>query len=139
MKKKILIGLVLALVAGGAYGLYLWNKPKRTSASEEAVASVTAAELYAAFSTDAAAANTKYLDKVVEVSGNVSAVETSPEGIVTLTMDTDDPMAAVTCTFSPGATTTAAAGQSITLKGICSGIQGDMMPAVILSQCTSSN
>jgi hypothetical protein len=139
MKKKIIIGLLLALVAGGAYGLYLWNKPKRTSASEEATASLTAAALYAAFSADAAAANAKYLDKVVEVSGNVSAVETSTKGIVTLTLDTDDPMAAITCTFSPGASITAAAGQSITLKGICSGIQGDMMPAVILSQCTSSN
>jgi hypothetical protein len=139
MKKKIIIGLVLALLAGGAYGLYLWNKPKRTSASEEAVATITAAELYAVFSADVAAANAKYLDKVIEVSGNVSAVETSSDGIITITLDTDDPMAAVTCTFSPGAETTASAGQSTKLKGICSGIQGDMMPAVILSQCTPSN
>ncbi|MFN8699646.1 MAG: OB-fold protein [Flavobacteriales bacterium] len=139
MKKKIIIGLVIALVAGGAYGLYLWNKPKRTSASEEATASLPAAALYAAFSADAAAANAKYLDKVIEVSGIVSTVETSSDGIITITLDTDDPMAAVTCTFSPGTSSTAAAGQPITLKGICSGIQGDMMPAVILSQCTQSN
>jgi hypothetical protein len=138
-KKTLLLVLLLAAVLGIAYGAYLWNKPKRTAEGETAVASLSASELFAAFETDVQAANTNYIDKVVEVTGTVATADRSDSGILILTLETSNPMAAVTCTFTPGNDSRAEAGQTIRVKGICSGLQGDMLPAVVLSQCTEIN
>jgi len=136
MKKKILLTLLIAAAVAGAYGIYLWNKPKRTASDEEAAASLTAAELYSSFATDATEANALYLDKVIEVRGTVSDIALNADGIATLTLETDDPMAAVMCTYAPDAANTATIGEQILLHGICSGMQGDLMPSVVLSQCS---
>jgi hypothetical protein len=76
MKKSLKIAAVIAVVAicSGAYVAYrMWNKPHADAAEMEGI-KVSAAELVGAYEADEAAANTKYLSKVVEVNGTVSEV-----------------------------------------------------------------
>jgi len=135
MKRKLIYTALILTVLAGAFIYYQWNKPKRTAADEKAVAQLSASELFSRYSANAAEANTAFLDKVIYVSGTVGAVETSANGITLVTLNTDDPMAAVTCNYSLGNLVSATVGQPLSVKGICAGIQGDMMPAVILTQC----
>lgn len=74
MKKGILVVLVLVILGGlGAY-FYVFNKPHRDPSSEMASYSLKATELAEEFSANQEAANQKYVDKVVEVSGTVMEI-----------------------------------------------------------------
>lgn len=74
MKKGILVVLVLVILGGvGAY-FYVFNKPHRDPSSETASYSLKATELAEEFSSNQEAANQKYVDKVVEVSGTVMEI-----------------------------------------------------------------
>jgi hypothetical protein len=76
MKNSLKIASIIAVVAilSGAYVAYkMWNKPHADAAEMEGI-KVSAAELVGAYETDEAAANSKYLSKVVEVNGTVSEV-----------------------------------------------------------------
>jgi len=137
MKKKLFIGVVIIALAGTAYGLFLWNKPKREARGEQPVAVLTAAELFEAYAADADAANALYLDKVVQITGTCIEMETASNGTIIATFETDDPMSAITCTFTPGEKVSFKPGESGTVLGICAGLQGDLLPAVILSQCST--
>jgi hypothetical protein len=76
MKKSLKIVAIIAVVAicSGAYVAYtMWNKPHADALDMEGI-KITAAELVGAYEADEAAANAKYLSKVVEVTGSVAEV-----------------------------------------------------------------
>ncbi len=74
MKKGILVIVALVILGGiGAY-FYVFNKPHRNPSSEAASFKVSATELAEEFSANPDAANEKYIDKVVEVSGTAMEV-----------------------------------------------------------------
>jgi len=75
MKKGILIILALVILGGvGAY-FYVFHKPHRDPSTEKATYQLSAEALADPFINNQAAANEKYIDKVVEVSGVVLEVE----------------------------------------------------------------
>lgn len=139
MRKRILIVVLLLTGIASAYVFYLWNKPKREASQEEPIISLTASELFANFQNSEEYANTSLLNQVVEVTGVVSGVDMVGDGVLVVTFETDDPMASVTCTFSPGHAFSKQSGETGTVIGICAGLQGDMLPAVVLSQCSEVN
>ena len=99
----------------------------------EADMTIAAADLMAAFNQDETAANTKYLDKVVAVTGKVLEATTNGEATV-VSLDAADDLSAISCEldrFSKQNRTTFSPGEEITLKGICSGKTID----VVLVQC----
>lgn len=132
MKKSLKIAGVIAVVAilSGAYIAYkMWNKP-HADATDLPGIKVSASELVSAFENDEAAANAKYLSKVVEVSGSVSEVNdqdsilyvnlTYPEammGGVQLTVDTRSKEAAKKLKE----------GDNATFKGFCNGFLMDVV------------
>lgn len=82
MKKTgYLFILILLLLMSWAFYSYLY-KNHRDIASEEGAFSVTANSIYAEFNTEEKAANTKYLDKTIEVSGVVTAIDIVENTIV---------------------------------------------------------
>ncbi len=126
-------GLVLAVIGLGT-GFYLWNKPHENMNRAKADMAISAPELFSAFSDDEAAANEKYLDKVIEVTGTVASFSTSPEGLMKVTLDSGDEMFGVICQmdeltehsrreFTPG--------ETVNLKGKCTG----MLMDVVLVRC----
>ncbi len=132
-KKNILIGLVIAAIVGGGYGYYQWNKPHRDMASAKADMSLEAKVIYDEFTADENAANTKYLDKVIQVKGVVASTD-KQEGSTVITLDTGDPMGGVVCELDALAKhekTEFQAGEEVVFKGTCSGKLSDVQ----LSRC----
>jgi hypothetical protein len=131
MKKKIFFIIALAIVAGGAIFLWSWYKPHKTADDQKAVASLTATELFTAFTTDETKANAAYLNQVVEVTGVLEKIDTGETGQKIYYLATGDIMGTISCTFSEGTSFNAALGETVSLKGICDGYLTD----VVLKQC----
>lgn len=123
MKRKglrWLLWLTLAAVVTGGIVVYrIFTKPHRDVTTETAV-TLTAQALYDAFKADENKANALYLDKAVQVSGEVLDISTNQDQQVVINFKTNDPLVVVNCTFkeNPGILK---AGDNIAFKGICTG------------------
>lgn len=71
MMKKALWIIIIILVIGGGYIIYLWFKPHRNIAGEKAEFETESAELIQQYRSDENGANALYLDKVIIVRGTV--------------------------------------------------------------------
>ncbi len=121
MKRILWILLGIAFLAG-AYGVYLYNKPHAKMEKARVDEQVEAQALYAAFETDEAAANTRFLGKVVAVTGQVSEVTPTDDGGLKVTLSAGD--FGVSCELDPltqHARTSFTAGETVTFKGNCTG------------------
>jgi hypothetical protein len=118
VKVVLIIGVIGILAAAGAV-YYVYNKPHRDVTKEKGV-QLSAQGLYDAFRTNEAEANKLYLDKAVEMTGEVAEVSTNQDGKTVVNFKTNDPLVVINCTFkeNPGALQP---GQTITFKGICTG------------------
>jgi hypothetical protein len=118
MKILMIIGIIV-LLAGGGLVYWIFNKPHRDVTQEKAV-QLTAQKLFDAFKANEANANKLYLDKAIELSGEVSEVIKNQEGQIVVNFKTNDPLFVINCTFktNPGELKV---GQNITFKGICTG------------------
>jgi uncharacterized membrane protein len=118
--KKIIIILVLVtVVTSVSVVLYVYLKPHRDVTNEKGV-QLSAQSLYDAFKTNENDANAKYLNKAIEMTGEVADVTANQDGNTVINFKTNDPMFMINCTFKtrPGEIK---AGQTITFKGICTG------------------
>lgn len=80
MKKKIIIFfLLIALVSFGAYK-YIY-KSHRNISDEKASFNLTVTQLIEDYSKDETAANAKYLDKTISVTGKITAINLSEKSI----------------------------------------------------------
>jgi hypothetical protein len=122
--KKLLTVVLALIVIGVAVALIMWNKPNRTVANEKGI-EVTAVQLVKEYQENEQEANKKYLDKALQVSGTISAVDKNQEGQTTVMLTSDDAMTGVLCTLKEQAGNIAA-GSSITIKGFCSGMLSDV-------------
>ena len=136
MIKKLLIFGAIAAVLGGSFGYYMWHKPHAEIGKPNFT--TTATELAAEFSTDEAAATKKYvgsMDKmiVVQISGTIAEVKNDSLGI-SLGLDTGDPINGVSCVldkFTKQVKTDFKVGESVTLRGTCTGKLSD----VVIDRC----
>ncbi len=132
--KKILSILIALIILAGTVGLYLYNKPVRSIRNKKADISISADSLFSAFEADENAANKTYLNKVIEVSGKIQSVDSDTSGLA-VTLQSASGMFGVICKMEnsyqdPDAFTR---GQSVQLKGICTGYLMD----VVLVSCVA--
>jgi hypothetical protein len=115
----VLIVAVIGIITGGIIVYRIYTKPHRDVSTEKGV-QLSAQKLYDAFKTNEAAANTQYLDKAIELTGEVGAVSKNQDGNTVVDFKTNDPLVVINCTFKtdPGQLKP---GQNITFKGICTG------------------
>src|SRR5690606_11904509 len=95
---------------------------------------VAAPAFFSEFELDETAANLKYLDKVIEISGSVRSFSKDEEGIVSITLGTDNELSGVICQLDQLTThkrTTFESGEAVKFKGICTG----MLMDVVLVRC----
>jgi hypothetical protein len=125
IKKIIVFVILLIILAGLGYAYYLWNKPARDVTKEKGI-QITAVAIFDSFSTDEQSANTRFLNKAIEVTGKVSNVKKNQAGETVVYLQSDDPVFGVNCTFKndPG---TVEKGSTITFKGICTGYLSDVI------------
>jgi hypothetical protein len=77
MKRRILLIVIAVAVVAGLAGAYFYFKQTPDVVQAKPDASVSALELIAAFQQDSAAAKEMYLDKVIEVTGNVKSIDST--------------------------------------------------------------
>lgn len=79
MKKPILLIISFLALAVAVYVYFNFLKTSPSMHRQEASSQITAEKLYEEFEADEVAANSKYLNKVVEVSGLIESIDV-PEG-----------------------------------------------------------
>ena len=122
MRKSFKIVLILGvsiLITGSIIAYRIFNKPHRDVNQEQGV-QLSAQNLYDAFRTNEAEANKLYLDKAIQLKGEVAEITTNQDGNKVVNFKTSDPLFVINCTFKtdPGELKP---GQNITFKGICTG------------------
>ena len=105
-------------MGGIAFALEQIYKPHRDAANEKAIVT-TAKDIFASYNKDEKEANAKYLDKAVEITGEIAETKTNQQGKMVCILKTDDPFFGVNCTFKQNENLKV--GQQVTLKGICTG------------------
>ncbi len=133
IKKYYIIGLIL-MALGLASVSYVYNKPHLNVKNEEPDFELTSDELFKQFSLDETTANTRYLNKIVQVSGKLAEISGNDQGNTVLVLNTPSAMSSIRCTLSASQSTIIAElgeGMSVSLKGICTG----MLMDVILVDC----
>ena len=114
---------MIGLIAGAIVFYKVWFMPHRDVKDETAI-TVTAQAILDAYNTDEKKANTLYLDKAIEVSGEVAGVSKTQQGKTVVSLKTTDPMAGIRCTMKEAVEVTA--GNNVRIKGICSGFLMDV-------------
>ena len=132
--KKILIVIGILVVLGGSYAYYLYNKPVADTTNIDATYSITADDLFSQFEVDETSANAKYLGKIIEVKGKVREFSIGDSGELNLVLASGSDFFGINCGLSKGQSAeykNYKQGDSITIKGECSGISMD----VVLTRC----
>lgn len=123
MKKLLIIVLLLAAAGGGVY-YFVMNKPHKDVTDEKAIA-LTAPQLFAEYTANEQAANGKYLNKALEVSGTIATIDQNQDKQQFLVLQTDDALNGVMCTMRSN-DPTLQTGAFVSVKGYCSGYVGDV-------------
>ncbi len=129
MKKIFLFLLVLAAIGIGV-GLMMYNKPHENMQSAKADLQVQADALFTEFTSDEAAANEKYLNKIVAVTGTVADASKDDKGNISVQLESGDMMFGIKCEMDPLSEhkrTEFQKGEKVTLKGVCSGYLSDVV------------
>ena len=132
MKKLRTVALFI-LAVGISIAAYLWffvwNKPQVNVAKAESI-KIDAPVLFKEYSTNEQTANKNYLEKIMEVRGEVTSVTKNAEGLTVVLLKTEDPMFGINCTMEQK-DIRVKEGETIVLKGICTGYLTD----VVLIRC----
>jgi hypothetical protein len=127
MRKMYFFGIGIVLICLAAWGIYKVYKPHGNVESEQAVATLTATNLYNEFLKGESAANQKWVGKVIEITGIISSVSeagnyvsvnlaaTSEGGVNCSVLKKDLPSG---IQFNKG--------DSVTVKGKCTGFLMDV-------------
>jgi hypothetical protein len=129
MKKIILSVLVLALVgaAGTYYYAFVYSKNRKFDMVNAEAMTIEANALVKAFQDNEAEANKNYLDKVLMISGTVSATDQTQTGERTVTLSSDDPFAGVMITLDSTETRLINVNDKLSVKGFCKGFLSDVV------------
>lgn len=125
-KGKIILGIIaLIFLAAVGYGVYIWNEPPRDVTNEKGL-EITATAIFDSFTQSEARANELYLNKAIQVTGEITDIKKNQAGQVVVYLKSDDPIFGVNCTFKddPGPLQK---NTTITFKGVCTGFLSDVI------------
>jgi tRNA_anti-like len=135
MKKNLRIALIVTAVlaiAGAAIGYHLYNLKPKDLGREKPDFIITSADLQQSFEENETAATAKYVNRIIEVSGEVSSVERGENNSVNIALKTNSDFSSVICTFPSGIDPESVmTGSQISVRGQCSGYLMD----VLLNNC----
>ena len=128
VKLAIVAGCIVICAAIGWFIYNMYNEPHKGVADVKPDIQTTAADLYNDFQRDETAANKKYLNKVIEVTGNVSEVQNVNGSQIILLSSTGD-MGGISCQLTNDENSKrniVKKSTIITVKGKCSGYLMDV-------------
>jgi hypothetical protein len=141
IKRNILLIFAAMIVIAGIIGFMIWNEPHRDIKDATAL-KTTAVLLYSNLTKDSASMKSRFVNQVVEVSGEVKLVSENQNGDQIILLKTNISGGSVNCTMEEKINN-AKPGDSISIKGICSGYIGgdpdiDLPGDVFLTRCYPS-
>lgn len=123
--KWIIISVLFIGITGGYIGYRMYTKPHRSVTNAKATA-VDAFKIATEYETNEAEANSQYLDKILELKGEVTEVTKNQKGETVIALKGTD-MSGVRCTIEGATPQDIKNGTSLTLKGICTGYLTDVV------------
>lgn len=130
--KTIKLVIIIIGVIAAVAGIYFYKEYNRKAADlTDAIPTekVTATELVAAYDSDEAKANQKYLGKIIQVSGLIAEINNQQDTLITVSMGNADDMHKVNCLLEKTAfkdVKSYTTGKAIIVKGICTGFLIDV-------------
>ncbi|MEO7801248.1 MAG: hypothetical protein ABIR81_04575 [Ginsengibacter sp.] len=115
----LFLGLVLLILGFYVFRLYTGKVPRLTEVTADVA--VNATELIKLFESDSAAANKKYLGKVLSVNGNIKSIEKEAANVV---LGDKNLSTSIRCSMDSTFGNAAAAlkaNEQVTIKGVCTG------------------
>ena len=135
MKTYIKIALFFVsfiALSGILAALYMYNLKHTDMAKAKPDFIISALVLQKAFEDDETAASTRYINKILEVTGTIASVKPAENNILSISLVTGSDLSSVICTFPAIADPSKfISGNQITLRGECSGFLLD----VLLNNC----
>ena len=130
---KIAIFFVFFVALSGILAaLYLYNLKHKDTSKAKPDSVITASLLQKAFEDDEKAASTRYINKILEVTGTIASVKPAGNNVLSISLITGSNFSSVICTFPAIADpSNFRTGNEITLRGECSGFLMD----VLLNNC----
>lgn len=129
MKRIAFLGAIILLLIIGVTAYYQYNQPRKDVSVQHTDIAIEATQLYQQYSEHEREANTKYLDKVIEVKGSISEVQNN-SGRIVLLMNAGDGMGGINCSMREGDNTLVTQqnlrGKTVTIKGKCTGFLMDV-------------
>jgi hypothetical protein len=127
----IIAGIALLLLGGYLYVRYMPDISMSEQASDFRMPATKLAE---EFETNLSASNSKFIDRVIEVTGVISEISTDPNNAIVFILRDSDTPTGILCTVSEKSTKKAErykVGDTVVVKGICTG----MLFEVVLNKC----
>lgn len=123
--------IVLLISIGVAYyGYKEYNRKNVALTDASASYTLNAAELINQFNTDDKKCNSKYLSKIIEVSGKIKAIDTAANKGLTAVLGQEDSQTSVRCSMDSLQQIEPAQfaiGHTVTIKGVYTGFNADEM------------
>ena len=128
-KNKIIIAIALitAIAFGVYYYVFVYSSQHRRQVQSETGIVITSDSLVAKYQADEKLANSLYLNKAVVVTGNLLSIDKNQEGKTTLVIGRSDSFSNVSITMSSNLPIAQKVGESITIKGLCTGALSDVV------------
>src|SRR5450759_5258010 len=124
MKTYVKIALFIVsfiALSGILAALYMYNLKHTDMAKAKPDFVITASVLQKAFEDDETAASTRYINKILEVTGIIASVKPAGNNVLSISLVTGSDFFSVICTFPAIADPSIfRAGDEITLRGECS-------------------
>jgi len=119
-------------LAGILTGLYLFNLQHKDLKNVKPDFIITAVDLQKAFESNETSANSRFVKKVIEVSGTIESVKAGEDKSLNVALKTGSVLGSVICTFqSDSEASILKVGDNIVIRGECSGFLTD----VLLNNC----
>lgn len=137
MKKLffVIIALVVLLFVIALFsGLYLKFMPDKNYSKAKADYTMPAFKLFKEFENNEAQANKKYMDRIIEVSGNLADISEDQKGAKVVTIRGKSAFSGVLCTLNENETKALSnykINEPIKIRGVCTG----MLMDVVLNKC----
>lgn len=128
--KSVIIGVLLLILCGAGIGFWIWNKPPAKVESVSGIV-VSVKELCSLYNSDEQAANARFLNQALEVSGTITEViHNLDEGLMVIMTD-EASSSDLQCAFRDKGIILKE-GDNITVKGFCA---GRTISGVALTDC----
>lgn len=136
MKKSYRITLIVLFflaLAGIIAGLYFYNLGPMDLKKAKPDFIISSEDLLKAFEGDENAAATKYVNRILEVTGIIQSVNSGENNTLSISLKTGNDLSSVICTLQKNPDPSDfKTGEQITLRGECSGFLMD----VLLNNCS---